>query len=102
MDHGLLLSKLLKNLAKFMAIAEYDSVLGRTCSCLSGYRIASKTDWSQGCVAEFIDSCNKSEFGFVKHTDVEFYGYDKGYFHQFSTLKGCEEECLKLCDCKGF
>ncbi|GKV04551.1 hypothetical protein SLEP1_g16701 [Rubroshorea leprosula] len=79
MSHGLLLGKLLKNhgLCRANSLCKYDNIL------------------------EFIDSCNESEFGFVKLSHVEFYGYDKGYL-RFSTLKGCEEECLKLGDYKGF
>ncbi|KAB1220308.1 putative receptor protein kinase ZmPK1 [Morella rubra] len=84
------------------SLCSYNHVLGRTCSCLQGYKITNPNDWSNGCQPEFQISCNSSEFHFVPLANVEFYGYDKHYIEK-STLRDCEEECLRMCnDCKGF
>lgn len=38
---------------------------------------------------------------FLKLWYAEFYGYDFGFFPNF-TFKDCENMCLQRCDCKGF
>ncbi|KAG7943667.1 hypothetical protein I3843_15G053500 [Carya illinoinensis] len=85
------------------SLCNYDHILGRTCSCLQGYKIKNPNDWSGGCEPEVKISCNSSgQFHFSKLANVEFFGYDKKYFGN-STLQDCEEQCLKMCDnCKGF
>ncbi|GLT40194.1 hypothetical protein SLA2020_143470 [Shorea laevis] len=83
------------------SLCKYDRIRATTCSCLPGFKIKNSQDWSQGCVPEFKDSCNQSDVGFVKLTHVEFYGFDKVY-NDNSTLKSCEENCLKSCECEGF
>ena len=78
---------------------------GRKCSCLPGYKMKNHTDWAYGCEPEInlSYSCNKSksesEFMLLNH--VQFYGYDDGYFPNY-TFDQCRNLCLKSCSCKGF
>uniref|UniRef100_A0A2N9H6E0 Receptor-like serine/threonine-protein kinase n=1 Tax=Fagus sylvatica TaxID=28930 RepID=A0A2N9H6E0_FAGSY len=73
----------------------------RKCSCLPGYKMINRTDWSYGCEPEFNISCNKNESDFVLLSHVEFYGYDSGFFPNY-TLDQCKGLCLQLCNCKAF
>ncbi|GLT38180.1 hypothetical protein SLA2020_124440 [Shorea laevis] len=83
------------------SLCKFDHALGRSCSCLPGYKIKNPADWSQGCIAKFTNSYDRREFGFVLRTHVEIYGYDTGMFEN-STLQSCKERCLNSSDCKGF
>ncbi|KAL7262243.1 hypothetical protein ACSBR1_000590 [Camellia fascicularis] len=74
---------------------------GRRCSCIPGYKIKNETDQSLGCEPNFSLSCNHSEFGFLLLPHVEFYGYDKGSYENY-TFKRCANECLQSCNCYGF
>ncbi|KAG9147136.1 hypothetical protein Leryth_005367 [Lithospermum erythrorhizon] len=77
----------------------------RQCSCLPGYKVKDQADWSLGCEPDFEVSCNDnveddvSEFLQLPH--VEFYGYDVGYFQNYS-YSACAKLCLENCNCKGF
>ncbi|KAJ6360529.1 hypothetical protein OIU77_004526, partial [Salix suchowensis] len=75
--------------------------LGRKCSCLQGFKIRDRTDWSLGCVPEFNLTCTRNETGFLKLSHVEFFGYDYDFFPN-NTIETCENLCLEMCDCKGF
>ncbi|KAK7305469.1 hypothetical protein VNO77_43375 [Canavalia gladiata] len=77
---------------------------GRKCSCLPEYRRINNEDWSQGCEPNFntkLFCSNKSVSHFQLLPQVEFYGYDYGYYPNF-TYKQCENLCLQFCGCKGF
>ncbi|KAL6215453.1 hypothetical protein ACLB2K_014883 [Fragaria x ananassa] len=78
---------------------------GRKCSCLPGYEMVSKTDWSYGCKpAGFKLSCKSSaeeEFSFVHLSRIEMYGYDYAIYGNY-TLDECKSVCLDLCNCTGF
>lgn len=81
----------------------YDHILGRKCSCLPGFEVIDKTDWSAGCQPKFNLSCSKSKqslASFLRVPQVESNGYDIGHFVNY-TLDKCKELCLKRCDCKG-
>ncbi|GLU22082.1 hypothetical protein SLE2022_381790 [Rubroshorea leprosula] len=83
------------------SLCKFDHVLGSTCSCLPGYKIQNPADWSEGCIAEFTDSYDRREFGFLRLTHVEIYGYNTGRFDN-CTLQRCKELCLNSSDCKAF
>ncbi|GMN35036.1 hypothetical protein TIFTF001_005035 [Ficus carica] len=83
------------------SLCVYDRSFGRRCSCLPGYKMQNHSDWSYGCEPEFNLSCEKNESRFEKIWYTEFYGYDLGYFPNY-TFKDCEDRCLERCDCKGF
>lgn len=74
---------------------------GRQCSCLPGYKMKNGTDWSYGCEPGFNLSCNKKDSGFLLLSSVEFYGYDFGYYPNY-TFDECKNLCLELCNCKAF
>ncbi|KAM5565763.1 putative receptor protein kinase ZmPK1 [Rosa sericea] len=78
---------------------------GRKCSCLPGYEMISKTDWSYGCKpAGFNLSCKSSareQFGFVHLPRIEMYGYDYAVYGNY-TLDECKSLCLDLCNCTAF
>ncbi|KAJ6433739.1 hypothetical protein OIU84_017442 [Salix udensis] len=57
---------------------------GRKCSCLQGFKIRDRTDWSLGCVPEFNLTCTTNETGFLKLSHVEFYGSDFGFFPNYT------------------
>ncbi|KAF3446604.1 hypothetical protein FNV43_RR11784 [Rhamnella rubrinervis] len=78
----------------------YDHSSGRRCSCLPGYKMKDPIDWTRGCEPKFNLTC-KDESHFLKLSNAEFYGYDYGFFPNY-TLDQCEDLCLSLCDCKGF
>uniref|UniRef100_A0A6N2KY96 Receptor-like serine/threonine-protein kinase n=1 Tax=Salix viminalis TaxID=40686 RepID=A0A6N2KY96_SALVM len=83
------------------SICSYVAHLGRKCSCLQGFKIRDRTDLSLGCVQEFNLTCTRNETGFLKLSHVEFFGYDYGFFPNY-TIEMCENLCLQTCDCKGF
>ena len=73
----------------------------RKCSCLPGYKMKNSTDWSYGCEPEFDISCNKNESDFLLLSHADFYGYDFGFFPNY-TFDQCINLCLQACDCKAF
>ena len=73
----------------------------RKCSCLLGYKMKNSTDWSYGCEPKFDLSCNKNESDFLLLSLVEFYGYDFGFFPNY-TFDQCMNLCLQACDCRAF
>ncbi|KAL9303654.1 hypothetical protein ACSQ67_020917 [Phaseolus vulgaris] len=85
----------------------YDPPSGRKCSCLPGHSWVDSEDWSQGCKPTFQHLCSKKnstdeyEARFLHIPDVDFYGYDLGYFGNYS-YQQCESLCKQLCECKGF
>ncbi|KAJ6379556.1 hypothetical protein OIU76_016240 [Salix suchowensis] len=83
------------------SICSYVPHFGRKCSCLQGFKIRDRTDWSLGCVPEFNLTCTRNETRFRKLSNVEFFGYDYGFYPNH-TFGMCENLCLKTCDCKGF
>ncbi|KAJ8759585.1 hypothetical protein K2173_007214 [Erythroxylum novogranatense] len=74
---------------------------GRKCSCLPGFKMKDRSDWSAGCEPEFNIPCERSKSTFVQLTHLEFYGYDFAFYPNY-TLQMCKDVCLKRCDCKGF
>ncbi|KAG5041878.1 hypothetical protein AAZX31_03G002800 [Glycine max] len=82
----------------------YEPSSGRKCSCLPGHTWVDSQDWSQGCTPNFQHLCNsntKYESRFLRIPDIDFYGYDYGYFGNY-TYQQCENLCSQLCECKGF
>ncbi|KAG6674579.1 hypothetical protein I3842_15G050200 [Carya illinoinensis] len=73
----------------------------RKCSCLPGFKMKNLTDWSYGCEPEFHLSYNRSGSRFFQLPHVDFFGYDYGYFPNY-TLDQCKNLCLQLRNCKGF
>ncbi|XP_059454024.1 putative receptor protein kinase ZmPK1 [Corylus avellana] len=82
-------------------ICSYVADSGRKCSCIPGYKMKNHTDWSYGCEPRFNLSCNKNDSAFLLLSHVEFYGYDFGYFPDY-TLTQCKNLCLRWCNCKAF
>ncbi|KAF5444849.1 hypothetical protein F2P56_033946 [Juglans regia] len=82
-------------------ICSYVPGIGRTCSCLPGYKMINHTDWSQGCEPEFDLSFGKNKFDFLQLSHLDFYGYDYNTYPNY-TLDQCKKFCLELADCKAF
>ncbi|KAF8025026.1 hypothetical protein BT93_F2012 [Corymbia citriodora subsp. variegata] len=75
---------------------------GRSCICALGYEREDLSDWTKGCKAKFNSFCDrKVETEFVELPHADFYGYDKGFFQNY-TLEMCKKLCLDLCNCLGF
>ncbi|KAJ4823832.1 hypothetical protein Tsubulata_040669 [Turnera subulata] len=83
------------------AVCRYIPSIGRTCSCLPGFKMKNLTDWSLGCEPEISASCAETESTFLQLTRTEMYGYDIQFYLNY-TLDMCKELCLRRCDCKGF
>ncbi|KAJ4851023.1 hypothetical protein Tsubulata_026207 [Turnera subulata] len=82
-------------------VCRYIPSVGRTCSCLPGFKMKNLTDWSLGCEPEFNASCAQTESTFFGLAHTEMYGYDIQIYINY-TLDMCKELCLQRCDCKGF
>ncbi|KAL9303662.1 hypothetical protein ACSQ67_020925 [Phaseolus vulgaris] len=80
-----------------------DPTIGRKCSCLPGHRWNNTQDWSQGCEPNFQSGCGNTpqESNFLTLPQTDFYGYDYGLYSNH-TYQQCVDECLRLCECKGF
>ncbi|KAJ0668176.1 putative protein kinase RLK-Pelle-SD-2b family [Helianthus annuus] len=77
---------------------------GRKCTCLPHHKMVNRTDWSYGCEPEFrSSSCGNAngEDGFLQLPHFDFYGYDLKYLPN-TTLDVCMQECMNMCNCKGF
>ncbi|XP_034675307.1 putative receptor protein kinase ZmPK1 [Vitis riparia] len=74
---------------------------GRRCSCIPGYEMKNRTDRTYGCIPKFNLSCDSQKVGFLRLPHVEFYGYDYGYYPNY-TLQMCEKLCLEICGCIGY
>ena len=83
------------------SLCSYAHNFDRKCSCLQGFKMKNRIDWSYGCVPEFHFSRNKNETSFVLLSHVEFYGYDYRYTANF-TFNQCRNLCLQLRECKAF
>uniref|UniRef100_A0A2N9FE46 Uncharacterized protein n=1 Tax=Fagus sylvatica TaxID=28930 RepID=A0A2N9FE46_FAGSY len=83
------------------SLCSYAHNFDRKCSCLKGFKMKNRTDWSYGCVPEFHFSRNKNETSFVLLSHVEYYGYDYRYTANF-TFNQCRNLCLQLRECKAF
>uniref|UniRef100_A0A2N9FUZ8 Receptor-like serine/threonine-protein kinase n=1 Tax=Fagus sylvatica TaxID=28930 RepID=A0A2N9FUZ8_FAGSY len=73
----------------------------RKCFCLPGYKMKNSTDWGYGCEPNFHPSCNKNESDFMLLSNIQFLGYDYGYFANY-TFDQCRDLCLKICGCNAF
>ncbi|KAL1822171.1 hypothetical protein ACET3Z_008949 [Daucus carota] len=84
------------------SLCTYSQKFGRKCKCLPGHKMNVPTDWSYGCEPDFKPSDDGgSTFGFLQFSHTDFYGYDSGFFVNF-TFDRCKEECLSHYNCKGF
>ncbi|GAV67222.1 Pkinase domain-containing protein/S_locus_glycop domain-containing protein/B_lectin domain-containing protein [Cephalotus follicularis] len=84
------------------SVCGYDPSIGRKCSCFPGFKMKNQTDWLYGCEPEFSVPNADDEIGFLHVTNVEFYGYDYGFFPDY-TLEMCEKLCISISNyCKGF
>ncbi|XP_027927920.1 putative receptor protein kinase ZmPK1 [Vigna unguiculata] len=79
----------------------FDPRRGRRCSCLPGYRMKNRNDWSYGCEPLFDLTCGGTESTFLEIQGIELYGYDHN-FRENSTYMNCLNLCLQDCNCKGF
>ncbi|XP_057537118.1 G-type lectin S-receptor-like serine/threonine-protein kinase At1g11410 isoform X1 [Amaranthus tricolor] len=77
------------------------------CTCFPGYEPKSPRDWylrdgSQGCVRQENRSMCKNGEGFLKLESMKLPDTSNALVNKSSTLKECEEECLKNCSCIGY
>ncbi|XP_074272100.1 G-type lectin S-receptor-like serine/threonine-protein kinase At1g11410 [Silene latifolia] len=77
------------------------------CSCFPGYQPKSPKDLylrdgSQGCIREDNRSMCRNGEGFLKLSSVKLPDTSKATVNKTSTLKQCEEACLRNCSCMGY
>ncbi|KAF6162000.1 hypothetical protein GIB67_021921 [Kingdonia uniflora] len=73
----------------------------RRCSCLPGFVVKDRTDWSYGCESRSNFSFEGAKSKFVNLHNVDFYGYDLNFFHNV-TWENCKKNCLQQFTCKAF
>ncbi|KAK9714807.1 hypothetical protein RND81_06G121800 [Saponaria officinalis] len=77
------------------------------CSCFPGYQPKSPRDWylrdgTQGCVREENRSMCRNGEGFLKIPSVKLPDTSKAVVNKTSTLKECQDACLRNCSCSGY
>ncbi|KAL9234126.1 hypothetical protein vseg_009030 [Gypsophila vaccaria] len=77
------------------------------CSCFPGYQPKSPRDWylrdgTQGCIREENRSMCRNGEGFLRLPSVKLPDTSKAVVNKTSTLKQCEEACLRNCSCTGY
>ncbi|XP_071693678.1 putative receptor protein kinase ZmPK1 [Rutidosis leptorrhynchoides] len=82
------------------SLCTYSQNLGRSCTCLHGYKMVNSKDWSYGC-EPVLKTCKPENQDFIELRHVEYYSFDIRY-HENYTLDACKEDCLHDCSCKGF
>ncbi|CAK7340137.1 unnamed protein product [Dovyalis caffra] len=83
------------------SLCNYVPSSGRRCSCLPGFKANDHSNWSLGCEPKVNCSCSTDEISYLKLSNVEFFGYEYGFFPNY-TVPMCEDLCSKMCNCKGF
>ncbi|XP_019450537.1 PREDICTED: putative receptor protein kinase ZmPK1 [Lupinus angustifolius] len=79
----------------------YDPKNGKKCSCLQGYKVNNYSDWSYGCKPIVPFTCPRNDSMFLEIPHVSTWGYGNNCVNN-TTLSGCENLCLKDCNCLGF
>ncbi|XP_071702788.1 putative receptor protein kinase ZmPK1 [Rutidosis leptorrhynchoides] len=82
------------------SLCTYNSEMGRSCSCMQGYKAKNQSDLSFGCESTFDFNKHLDYYDFLKLPSVEFYGFDSLYI-QNTTLKECQKSCLDDPSCKA-
>ncbi|KAJ4703314.1 Receptor protein kinase [Melia azedarach] len=84
------------------AICNEDTVVH--CSCLPGFEPLYPQNWKRKCVEQRkVDGCGKGAGeGFVRLEDVKLPDASISKVYDDISLKECERECLKSCNCTGY
>ncbi|GKC85435.1 S-locus glycoprotein domain-containing protein [Tanacetum coccineum] len=81
-------------------LCTYSSELGRSCTCMHGYKAKNQSDSWLGC--EPIDlSRHHENYDFIRLPYVEFIGFDLLYKEK-ATFNECKRTCLHEKSCKAF
>ncbi|KAG6755914.1 hypothetical protein POTOM_039322 [Populus tomentosa] len=73
------------------------------CSCLPGFEPLSPHDWSTRCVEKRKFQCGKGAGeGFLKMANVKIPDAIGTHVYTNLSLKECEMECLRSCNCSGY
>ncbi|KAM7269757.1 hypothetical protein ACFE04_025254 [Oxalis oulophora] len=86
------------------SLCSYIPDIGKTCTCLPGYKFADDQDLTDGCVPKIQIPCDNnsdSQVGFLRLSHVDFYGFDMEYRWNL-TFQDCKDLCKGWCQCKGF
>ncbi|PWA56902.1 S-locus glycoprotein domain-containing protein [Artemisia annua] len=83
------------------SLCTYSSELGRSCTCMHGYKAKNQLDSSLGCEPTFDVTRHRENYDFIRLPNVEFYGFDLAY-KPGVTLNECKMACLDEMKCKAF
>ncbi|GJW17501.1 S-locus glycoprotein domain-containing protein [Tanacetum coccineum] len=83
------------------SLCTYSSELGRSCTCMHGYKAKNHSDSSLGCEPTFDLTRHRENYDFIRLPNVEFYGFDLLYKPGVS-LNECKMACLDEMKCKAF
>lgn len=73
------------------------------CTCLPGYKPESPQDWYLNCVEKTEYKCGKGNGeGFIELLNLKLPDARIANFFDNLSLKECEMECLKDCNCTGY
>ncbi|PWA95941.1 S-locus glycoprotein domain-containing protein [Artemisia annua] len=83
------------------SLCTYSSGLGRSCTCMHGYKAKSQSDSWLGCEPTFDLSQDHENYDFIRLPYVEFIGFELRYLPN-ATLSECKMACLDDIKCKAF
>ncbi|PWA43530.1 S-locus glycoprotein domain-containing protein [Artemisia annua] len=83
------------------SLCTYSSELGRSCTCMHGYKAKNQTDSWLGCEPTFDLSQYHENYDFIRLPYVEFIGFDLWYLPNV-TFSECKKACLGDTKCKAF
>nr|GEX05408.1 putative receptor protein kinase ZmPK1 [Tanacetum cinerariifolium] len=83
------------------SLCTYSSEVGRSCTCMHGYKAKNHSDSSLGCEPTFDLTRHRENYDFIRLPNVEFYGLDLLYKPGVS-LNECKMACLDEMKCKAF
>ncbi|XP_071704237.1 putative receptor protein kinase ZmPK1 [Rutidosis leptorrhynchoides] len=83
------------------SLCTYNPEMGRSCSCMKGYKPKNQSDLSLGCEPTFKFDKRLESYEFIKLPSVQFYGFNS-FFMRNNTFDECHRKCFNDSNCKAF